>query len=128
MESLEDNSGKEAIKEPVKKDTSLVENGGDYIDKNTYVIPHPKDFSGEPFKVDGDVVEKLIIKRKRPSELMGIDIQSIGMGTIDTTIELLERSCTPHLTFDDVNNLDLPYLTIATGVFRSFFMGTQSMT
>lgn len=98
-----------------------------FVNKNLYKLYDPQDFEGNPFKINGEVLEVIEFRKKRPAELMGINISSVGEGNIDTTVEMIERSCTPSMTLDEINNLDLPVILEATGVFKTFFMGTQSV-
>jgi len=112
------------MKEVEKEVTGKKQQSG-FISKKTYRMVSPTNFDGEPFKVDGEVVESLKIHKKRPSELMGINISSVGEGNIDACVEMLQRSCEPHLSMEDANNLDLPFILEAAGVFKTFFMGTQ---
>ena len=116
----------EAQEKPAE--TPVIQKESRFFSKTKYHLEAPTDYEGEPFKIDGEVVEKLILTKKRPMELTGISIASVGEGDIDAVVELLQRSCTPSLSFEDASNLDLWVITQAAGVFKSFFMGTQSVT
>ncbi len=110
-----------------KKKSSNKKQESGFSSKTCYHMVDPKDFEGEPFEIDGRIVKVLKLNKKRPSEMMGIDISSIGEANIDATMEMLQRSCEPGLSFEDCNNLDLPNILEAAGVFKTFFMGTQSL-
>lgn len=117
----------ESKEEERKPSTVKATKKSGFVNKNLYRLYNPEDFEGNPFKISGEVVEVIEFRKKRPAELMGINISSIGEGNIDTTIEMMERSCTPSMTLEEINNLDLPVVLEATGVFKTFFMGTQSV-
>lgn len=96
-----------------------------FVDNSTYSLVDPKDFDGEPFVVDGQVVKDLVIRKLKPMEMLDANIQELGEGNIGAVVEMLQRCCTPSLTAEDVNNLDLPVVLEASGVLKGFFLGTQ---
>lgn len=98
-----------------------------FISSSLFHLVDPLDYEGKPFKVNGAVVELIKITKPRPLELSGIDIQSVGMGDVNTVVELLERTASPDLSVEDINNLDLSVITAATGAYKSFFMGMTSV-
>lgn len=92
-----------------------------FVSRSLYQVIDPMDFEGKPLVIDGEVVKVLKIHKKRPMELMGMDLTSLSQGKIDAVLEGLQRSCTPMLSSDDVNKLDLPIITHATMAFYGFF-------
>lgn len=112
--------------EKVSSDKNSGKQSG-FVNEHLYQMISPLDYYSKPFEVDGQLVEVLKIRKLKPAELMGINISALGEGNMDAVVEMLQRCCTPALSFEDVNNLDLPFILEATGVFKTFFMGTQSV-
>ena len=138
--SIEDNGTEVANKTVVKSDGDVMP-GTDaskkaepkplvsgFLDSATYQLVDPTDYHGKPFEVDGAVVAALKLRKPRPMELSGLDIQSIGTGDVNTVVELMSRCSSPSLTAEQVNDLDLSVVTEATGAFKSFLLGMTSGT
>lgn len=138
--SIED-KGTEVVMETVVKSDGDVMPGTDdnkkakpkllvsgFLDSSNYQLLDPTDYHGKPFEVDGAVVAALKLRKPRPMELSGLDIQSIGVGDVNTVVELISRCSSPSLTADQVNDLDLSVITEATGAFKSFLLGMTSET
>jgi hypothetical protein len=91
-----------------------------YESANLYILLNPLTHDGEPLKVDGQVIKRLKIRKLRPFELQGVNLVDVGMGDVPMILELLKRSSDPYLDIK-VNELDLPVITEAAGVFKRFF-------